>query len=65
MLAPKKIDNSPFKTFGMVIASFIINNKDGKSCFLEEIFLSANISINIAFEIFFLILSNVQTNFIN
>lgn len=43
----------------MVIVFFLVDNKDKKSCFFEETFLLADISIAIAFGMFFLILSNV------
>lgn len=47
----------------MVIASFQINDKDRKSCFFEETLLLADININIAFRMLFLILSNVEVSF--
>lgn len=61
----QKIDDSKLETFGMVIALFQVDNKDEKSCFFEEIFLLAEISIDVAFRMFFLTLSNVQVNFNN
>lgn len=49
----------------MVITSFLLDDKDKKFRFFEEIFLLANISIDIVFGIFFLILNNVQIDFNN
>lgn len=52
------------KIFEIIIA-FLIDNKDEKSCFLKKIFLFADIAIDITFEIFFLVWSNIKINFIN
>lgn len=49
--------------FDMVIASFLIDDKDKKSYFFKKIFLLANININITIRMLFLILSNIQNNF--
>lgn len=64
-LSAQKIDGSRFETFRMVIALFQLDDKDGKSRYFGEIFLAANISINVAFGILFLILSIVEVNFNN
>lgn len=47
----------------MVIAFLLINNKDKKSCFFKKTFLLADINIDVASEILFLILNNIQINF--
>lgn len=47
----------------MIITTFLVNNKNKKSRFLEETFLLIEISMNIAFGIFFLILSNIKIDF--
>lgn len=47
----------------MVITSFSINNKDEMSSFFEKTFLLADISMNIAFRMIFLTLSNIKVNF--
>lgn len=49
----------------MVIASFLIDNKDGESRFYEKTFLLTYIIIDITFGILFFILSNVQIDFYN
>lgn len=46
----------------MIIASFQVDDKDGKSCFFQETFLLADVSMDVAFEILFFILSNVKVN---
>lgn len=58
----QKIDGSSFEIFGIVIASFLMNNIVGKSRFLKEIFLLANISIDIALKMPILILNNAKIN---
>lgn len=64
-MSVKKIDGSWLKTFGIVIALFKVEDKEGKFCFFKEIFLLADISINVAFGILFLTLGNVKINFNN
>ena len=56
----QKIDGSTFKTFGMVLASFFVEDKLGKARFFQETFLLANISAEIVLGMFFLTLSNVD-----
>lgn len=46
------------------MASFSIKNKEKRSCFFEEIFLSTNIYLNITLEILFFILKNIEIDFI-
>lgn len=64
-ISAQKIDNNKLKTFGMIIASFLINDKDEKSCFFEKTFLLVNNRMNITFEILFFILNNGWINFNN
>lgn len=54
----QKIDSNQLEIFGKVVTSFLVDDKDKKLCFLKETFLLANISIDVAFEMFFIILSN-------
>lgn len=49
----KKIDSSSLKIFEIVISSLLIDNKAGGLWFFKKNFLIANISINIAFGMFF------------
>lgn len=61
----QKIDSSRLKTFEMVIASFQVNDKDGKSRIFKETFPLAHISMDVAHGMPFLTLSNIQVNFNN
>lgn len=63
-IGAQKNDGSSPKTFEIVRASFSIDNKSIRSSFFEETFLIANININIVLIMFFLILSNLQINFL-
>ena len=47
----------------MVISSFSIKEKEKKSCFFKEIFLLADISIDITLEMSFLNTSNDENDF--
>lgn len=49
----------------MIIASFLVNDKNEKSWFFEKTFLLADINIDIAFEMLFLTLSNVEVSYTN
>lgn len=60
-----KIDNSKLETYGMIIALFQVYDEDKKFCFFKEILRIANISIDVAFAMLFLNLSNVEINFNN
>lgn len=59
-----KIDDSSFKTFRIVIIFFLINDKADRSRFFKEIFLIADISMNIALIMLFFTLSNAEINFL-
>lgn len=61
----QKMNDSRLKIFGKVIDFFLVDNIDGKSRFFEKTFLLVDISINITFEMSFLILNNVKINFID
>lgn len=47
----------------MIIVSFSIDDKDGKYRFFKKIFLFADITMDVTFEMSFLNLSNVYINF--
>ena len=49
----------------MIMVYFLIEDKNEKSQFFEEIFLLTNFSIDIILYIFFLILNNIKINFIS
>lgn len=59
----QKIDFSNLDTYKRDIALFQVDDKDEKSRFFEEIFLLANISIDVTFRILFLIFRNIKKNF--
>lgn len=61
----QKINASQIGIYVMVIVLFQADNKDRKFRFFEEIFLQAEISINITFKMLFLVLNNVELNFNN
>lgn len=59
----QKIDGTILNTFEMVVATFLMIDKANRIKFLKEIFLVANISLKVIFEILFLILNNADVNF--
>lgn len=61
----EKIDGSSLKIYGIVIAYFQVDNKDGKPCFFKVIFMLAEIYMDIAFRILYISLSNVKININN
>ena len=56
----KKIDGSKWDTFGMVIVSYSIEDKERRSYSFEEIFLLTDISMDIAPSISFFTLNNIK-----
>lgn len=60
-----KIDGLKLDIFGIVIASFLMEDKEVKSRFFEETFLMTDISIDIALGMPFLILNNLKIDVIN
>lgn len=59
-IGAKKIDDSTFETFGMVLASFQVKIKLDRTCLFLETFLLVATSIDIILRIFFLTLSNTD-----
>ena len=59
----QKIDGSILKTFGIVLASFQVEDKLGKIRFFQETFLLADINMEVVLGILFLILSNADIQF--
>ena len=49
----QKIDGSTFQTFGMVLASFQVENKLRKTWFFQETFLLADTSVEVMLSILF------------
>ena len=56
----QKIDSSTFKTFGMVLASFQVENKLRRARFFQESFLLAHTSVEVVLGMLFLTLSNAD-----
>ena len=56
----QKIDGSTFQTFGMVLASFQVEDKLGRTWFFQETFLLANISAEVVLGLLFLTFSNAD-----
>lgn len=61
----QKIYGPKLNTFDMVIASFLMEDKNRKSQFFKATFLLAYFCMNIALKMLFLNLSNVEVNFVN
>lgn len=58
----QKIDGFKLDIFGIVITSFLVEDKNKGSLFFEETFLLTNLSIDVALGILFLTLSNIKIN---
>ncbi len=59
----QKIDSSPLETYGMVSASFSLQDSLERARFFEETFLLADTRIEVILEIPFLALSNADFHF--
>lgn len=59
----QKIDSSTFQTFGIIFASFQVEDKLERACFFQEIFLVTDTSIEVIFGISFLSLSDADMKF--
>ena len=59
----QKIDNTTLKTYGIVVSTFFILDKDGRERFFEESFLLADIKPNVVLKILFLTMSNADIDF--
>ncbi len=56
----QKIDGSPLKTYGIISASFSLQDSLGRVRFFEKTFLLANINMEVALGMPFLALSNAD-----
>ena len=59
----QKIDGSTLETFGMVLASFQVEDTLGRAQFFQETFLLADLSIEVVLGMPFLTLSNANIQF--
>ena len=56
----QKIDDSTLKTFGIVLASFQMEDKPARARFFQKTFLLADLSIEVILRMSFLTLSNAN-----
>lgn len=63
-ISAQKIDNSFLETYGIVIATFQVFDKLSYLQFFQRIFLLTDIKMKVIFYMLFLILSNVNMQFI-
>ena len=63
-IGAQKIDGSTLETFGMVLASFQVEDKLGRARFFQETFLLADISAEVVLGMPFLTLSNADVQFV-
>lgn len=61
----QKIDSLKLDTFGMVITSFSIEDKERRSRFFDKQFLLADINMDITLGILFLTFSNIEMDFMD
>ncbi len=59
----QKIDGTTLETYGMVVSSFFMSDKDGRKRFFEKSFLLTDIKLDVVLRIFFLIMSNADIDF--
>ena len=59
----QKIDGTTLETYGIVISTFFLLDKDGRERFFEESFLLADVKPDTVLEIPFLTMSNADVDF--
>ena len=59
----QKIDGTTLETYGMVVSTFSVLDKDDRERFFEESFLLADVKPEIVFGMPFLTMSNADINF--
>ena len=59
----QKIDGTTLKTYGIVVSTFSMLDKDGREKFFEKNFLLADAKPNTVFEMLFLTMSNTDVDF--
>ena len=57
------IDGTTLKTYGMIVAGFLVTDQADRIRFFEEIFLVINVGPDVVFEMPFLALSDIDVNF--
>ena len=59
----QKIDNTTLKTYGMVVFTFFISDKNSRERFFEQSFLLTDVQLDIIFGRLFLTMSNADIDF--
>ena len=59
----QKIDNTTLETYGILVSTFFMSDKDNKERFFEKNFLLADVNLDIVFKILFLTMNNVDIDF--
>ncbi len=59
----QKIDGTTLKTYGMVVSTFLVLDKDDKERFFEKSFLLADVKLDIVLMMLFLTISNADIDF--
>ena len=59
----QKIDSTTLETYGIVVSTFSMSDKDRKERFFEESFLLADVSPDIVLEMHFLTMRNANVDF--
>ncbi len=59
----QKIDGTTLETYGIVVSTFSVLDKDGRERFFERSFLLANVKLDIMLGIPFLTMSNTNVDF--
>ena len=62
-IGAQKIDSTTLETYGMVVSTFSVLDKDGRERFFKESFLLADISPDVVLGITFLTMSNADIDF--
>ncbi len=62
-VATQKIDSTTLETYGIVVSTFSMLDKDGREMFFEESILLADVKPDIVLGMPFLIMSNTNVDF--
>ena len=64
-IGAQKIDSTMLDTYRILVVAFLMTDKANQVKFFEETLLIANVSLEIVFGIFFLILSGADVDFLD
>ena len=62
-IGAQKINDTTLETYGMVVSTFSMSNKNGREKFFKESFLLTNVKLDIVFRMPFLSMSNIDVDF--